>query len=513
MTSLRPKNSGGITIRELVSRYDIRAIRGNPETLLTGIELSSSGVTTGDLFAALPGAKSHGAQFVDHAIEQGALAVLTDEAGAALVHDTSIPLLVSPAPRAILGDIAAGIFDSHDSDRLSFGITGTNGKTSITYILASILESVGIKTALSTTAQRRIGSTEMTSSLTTPEAPELHAFLSVAREAGAGALALEVSAQALTRHRVAGVQFDVVCFANLSHDHLDDYASLDEYFAAKCELFSPGVATRGVVCVDDHWGRELVANAQIPVTTVSARLDEPADWHVSVTAESFDRTSFVVRGGETEIHAHIPLLGDFMAVNGALAIVMAITAGIPTEVIRSAVAGEQGIPVYIPGRLEVVSGPVGPVAVVDYGHTPEAFRLSLEALRRVTPGKIIMVFGADGDRDSLKRPELGAIAARLADVVIVTDYHPRSEDPKLIREALLAGARSARPDGEILEVPDPASAVREAVARAGSGDVVFYAGPGHEDYREVAGIKIAYDAREDVRSALREAGYPTGDVR
>jgi UDP-N-acetylmuramoyl-L-alanyl-D-glutamate--2,6-diaminopimelate ligase len=367
-------------------------------------------------------------------------------------------------------------------------------------------------TALSTTAQRRIGSREIDSSLTTPEAPELHAFLGVAKESGVGAMTLEVSAQALSRHRVAGVHFDVVCFANLSHDHLDDYASLDEYFSAKSELFSPTVATRGVVCVDDQWGRELAETSRIPVATLSSRPDELADWHVSVTAESFERTSFIVRGGETEIHAHLPLLGEFMAVNAALAIVMALTAGVPLDVITEAVSGER-IPVYIPGRLEVVSGPVGPIAVVDYGHTPEAFRVSLEALRRVTPGKIIMVFGADGDRDSLKRPDLGAIAARLADVVIITDYHPRSEDPAMIRQALVAGARSARPDGEILEFPNPASAVREAIARARPGDVVFYAGPGHEVYREVAGTKIAYDAREDVRSALREAGYPTGDVR
>ena len=513
MTSLRPDKTDGVTIRELVARFDVRLLRGNPDTRLSGVELASSQVRPGDLFAALPGAKSHGAQYVLDAIERGAHAVLTDDAGALQIQDSSVPLLVSSGPRASLGEIAAVIYDSRDSARLSFGVTGTNGKTSITYMLANILERAGFTTALSTTAQRRIGTREFNSSLTTPEAPELHAFLAVAKESGAHALTLEVSAQALTRHRVSGVHFDVVCFANLSHDHLDDYASLDEYFSAKCELFSPTIATRGVVCVDDHWGRTLAESAKIPVTTVSSRSDEIADWHVSVTSESFDRTSFVLSGGATEIHAHIPLLGEFMAVNAALAIVMALTAGVSLAAITEAVSGEHGIPVYIPGRLEVVSGPVGPVAVVDYGHTPEAFRLSLEALRRVTPGKIVMVFGADGDRDSTKRTELGAIAARLADVVIVTDYHPRSEDPALIREALLAGARGARPDGDILELPDPASAVREAVARAGSGDVIFYAGPGHEVYREVAGKKIAFDAREDVRRALREAGYPTGDVR
>ncbi len=512
MTSLRPLHPPGITIRELATHDDLHLVRGNADTRLTGVELASSRVVPGDLFVALPGAKQHGALFAPEAIACGAVAVLTDETGAGMIADSSIPLIVTEHPREILGAISALVFASSDSSRLTFGITGTNGKTSITYALATLLERAGITTALSTTAARRIGSREITSSLTTPEAPELHAFLGVAKELGVGALALEVSAQALSRHRVAGIHFDVVCFANLSHDHLDDYESLEEYFAAKASLFSPDIATRGVICVDDEWGQRLVASAQIPFVTLTSHSEREADWHVTITSESIERTSFVVRGNGVEIHSHIPLLGSFMAVNAALAIVMAISAGLDVDEVTRVVGGDDGIPVFVPGRLEVVSGPVGPVAVVDYGHTPEAFRLCLEALRRVTPGRIIMVFGADGDRDTLKRPELGAIAARLADTVIVTDYHPRSEDPALIRAALLAGARSARPEGDIREVSDPARAVRAAVALAKTGDVVFYAGPGHENYREIAGRKVSFNAREEVRAALSEAGYPTGEV-
>lgn len=510
MTSLRPTVSATVTIREIVAGHDIRLV-GDDSVVVTGVELASSNIIPGDLFVAMPGARAHGARYADEALRRGAAAVLTDDAGAALLPNLSVPLLVCDNPREVLGDIAAQVYSTRDASWLTFGITGTNGKTSITYALAAILERAGVVTALSTTAQRRISSRKVTSGLTTPEAPELHAFLAVAREMGAGALALEVSAQALTRHRVAGIHFDVVCFANLSHDHLDDYASLDDYFAAKAALFSPVVASRGVVCVDDEWGRKLAQQAEIPVVTVTTDPDIPADWRVRVTAESFDRTSFVVSGDGVEIHSHIPVLGDFMALNAALAIVMAVTAGIPVETVTSAVSGDDGIPVYIPGRLEVVSGPVGPVFIVDYGHTPEAFRLALEALRRVTPGRVIMVFGADGDRDTLKRPELGAIAARLADIVIVTDFHPRSEDPAAIRTAILDGARRARPEGAIFEQAEPTVAVRDAIAMATTGDVVFYAGPGHEEYREVAGSKIPYNARSDVRAALNEAGYPTGE--
>jgi len=512
MTLLRPSQTPGISLGEIGKQLGVEVPPDRATVRVTGVELDSKKIVPGDIFVALPGSHQHGASFGVHSERAGAVAILTDKAGTQFLSDVKLPVLVSERPRELLGSLAAEIYGSSDSTRLTFGITGTNGKTSIAYALASVLESAGIVTALSTTAERRIGAQEVPSGLTTPEAPELHSFLAAAREAGVGAVALEVSAQALTRHRVSGIHFDVACFANLSHDHLDDYATLDDYFAAKCALFSPEVSSRGVVCVDDSWGKILAETALIPIETVTMNPEVEADWHVEVTSESFEQTTFRIRGKGVTIGSSVPVLGRFMALNAALAIVMAISAGVPVENLVAAVTSDAGIPVYIPGRLEVVSGTEGPVAVVDYGHTPEAFRVCLDALRRVTSGKIIMVFGADGDRDTLKRPELGAIAARLADVVIVTDYHPRSEDPAMIRSALLAGARAARPDGLVFEQPDPARAVREAVAMARAGDVIFYAGPGHESYREVAGSRISYSARDDMRAALSEAGYPTGGL-
>jgi UDP-N-acetylmuramoyl-L-alanyl-D-glutamate--2,6-diaminopimelate ligase len=512
MASLRPSASSGLMVSDIVSTWGLNRMGAKRDVLITGLELSSRDVRSGDLFAALPGAHHHGANYASEALANGAVAILTDPAGAHILSEADAPILVADSPRDLLGSVASAIYDSDDKARITFGVTGTNGKTSIVYCLSAILESLGLTTALSTTAQRRIGEREITSALTTPEAPELHSFMALAKESGARALALEVSAQAMTRQRVSGVKFDVVGFANLSHDHLDDYASFDDYFAAKRALFSSSIAARGVVCVDDEWGVALAKTADIPITTISARADTTADWHVEILVESIERTAFRVYSHEHSLESSVPVLGDFMALNAALALVMVVESGHSVSELTAAVGGDRGIPVYIPGRLEVVSGPVGPVFVVDYGHTPEAFRASLEALRRVTPGKVVMIFGADGDRDVLKRPELGAIAARLADTVIVTDYHPRSEDPSAIRSALLAGAHGARPEGDIREEPDPGSAVRLAISIAHSGDVILYAGPGHESYREQAGMKIPYNARDDVRTALTEAGYPTKDV-
>jgi UDP-N-acetylmuramoyl-L-alanyl-D-glutamate--2,6-diaminopimelate ligase len=513
MTSLRPSSIPGITLGQIGEQLHVEVPAQQAGVKVSGVELDSQKIVSGDLFAALSGSHHHGARFANDAVSAGAVAILTDVAGAQQVGDLNVPILICENPREALGTVAAAIYGSTDPSRMTFGITGTNGKTSITYALATVLERAGIVAALSTTAERRIGAQELRSDLTTPEAPELHSFLALSSELGAGAVALEVSAQALSRHRVSGVHFDVACFANLSHDHLDDYSSLDDYFAAKCLLFSPDVSSRGIVCIDDAWGMALAEGALIPIQTVTMDPDREADWHVDVTFESLRKTSFLVRGNGLVIESYVPVLGTFMALNAALAIIMALSAGIPAETIVKAVSGDSGIPVYIPGRLEVVSGPVGPHAVVDYGHTPEAFRVCLEALRRVTSGKIIMVFGADGDRDTLKRPDLGAIAARLSDVVIVTDYHPRSEEPAAIRSALLAGARAARPGGHILEQPNPARAVREAIAMARAGDVIFYAGPGHENFRDIAGKKVPYSAREDMRAALAEAGYPTGGLQ
>ncbi|MFB9310084.1 UDP-N-acetylmuramoyl-L-alanyl-D-glutamate--2,6-diaminopimelate ligase [Agromyces hippuratus] len=508
LTALRPKHPSPRSLPGLAEAFGF-AVLGEIDGLeVTGAGLSSKSVQPGDLYVGVPGRNAHGADFAASAREAGAVALLTDAAGAERASDAGLPILVTDDVRAALGEVAAWIHRTAENPATFFAVTGTNGKTSVVYLLYGILRQLGIMAGLTSTAERRIGDEAVTSSLTTPEASELHALLARMREVDVRAVGIEVSAQALSRHRVDGLVFDVVGFTNLTHDHLDDYASMDEYFEAKRELFQPERSRRGVVTVDSEWGRRLVAESRIPVTTLTSVDGVEADWRITVLEEGADHTSFRLEGpGGRRIETQVPLLGWYMAANAALAIVMLTEAGYDLDLIGAALERDGGVQAYIPGRAERISGDRGPVVYIDYGHSPDAFLQTLGAIRRSTSGRVVMVFGADGDRDTTKRAEMGAIAARGADVVVITDFHPRFEDPASIRAALIAGAREAVPDREIHEIADPREAFRAALALAGDGDAILYAGPGHEDYHEVKGVKIPYSARDDSRQALRDAGW------
>ncbi len=507
-STLRPEHPVARPLAQLVAEFGLD-VRGDLDAVeVTGAALATSAVEPGDLYVGVPGRNAHGASYAAAAAEAGAVAVLTDEAGADLAADAGLPIIVTPDPRAALGAVAAWIYRTDENEATLFGVTGTNGKTSVVYLLTAILGQLGVVSGLSSTAERRIGDTAITSKLTTPEASELHALLARMREEGVRAVAIEVSAQALSRHRVDGIVFDVAGFTNLSHDHLDDYAAMDDYFEAKLELFQPDRARRGVVTVDSDWGRALVEQSRIPVTTLSSSPGSDAEWTLTVLEETIDHTAFALEGPEgRRIETRVPLLGAYNAGNAALAIVMLVESGYDLDAIGAALERDGGIDAYIPGRAERLSGDRGPTVFIDYGHSPDAFLSTLSALRKVTDGRIVMMFGADGDRDTTKRTDMGAIAARGSDAVVITDFHPRWEDPAAIRAALLEGARSAVPELELYEVPDPRAAFRTALSLAGEGDVVLYAGPGHEDYQEVAGQRLPYSARDDVRLALREAGW------
>lgn len=509
--ALRPKHPVPRPLSGLAAAFDL-GVRGDLDGVdATGITLASGAVEPGDLYVGVPGRNAHGADYAAAAAERGAVAVLTDAAGAERVTGVApaLPVLVADDVRAMLGGVASWIYGTGDDPATLFAVTGTNGKTSVVYLLAGILQQLGEVAGLTSTAERRIGDEAVTSSLTTPEATELHAMLARADELGARAIGVEVSAQALSRHRVDGLVFDVAGFTNLSHDHLDDYASMEQYFDAKLALFQPDRARRGVVTIDSEWGRRLAAEAGIPVTTLSTEAAVDADWKVVIGDETAAYTGFTLEApGGRRIETKVPLLGRYMAANAALAIVLLTESGRSLDDIERVLARDGGIRAYIPGRAERVSGSSGPVVYIDYAHSPDAFLQTLNAIRRFAEGRVIMLFGADGDRDTTKRAEMGAIAARGADVVVVTDFHPRTEDPAAIRAALIAGAREAVPEREIHEIADPRAAFRAALALASDGDVILYAGPGHEDYHEVNGVKIPYSARDDARSALREAGWP-----
>ena len=501
------------SLSQLVSEFSFGPVRGAEGVEVSGVTLDSRQVESGDLYVGVPGRRAHGAAFAVDAASSGAVAVLTDPEGAELAATSGLPVLVTPDPRAALGDVAACIHRTREDAPTLFGVTGTNGKTSVVYLLDALLRRLGVVSGLSSTAERRIGDLAIVSALTTPEASELHGLLARMRESAVRAVSIEVSAQALSRHRIDGLVFDVVGFTNLSHDHLDDYADMEAYFEAKADLFEPERARRGVVTVDSVWGRALVERSRIPVTTLASSPvvgvgpDAEADWSMTVVSGTSDDTTFRLDGPENRsVEVTVPLIGWYMAANAALAIVMLVESGFDLDAIAHALE-ERRLDVYIPGRAERVSGDRGPRVYVDYGHTPDAFKNALEALRALTPGRLVMVFGADGDRDTTKRAEMGALAARLADVVVVTDFHPRWEDPAAIRSVLLAAATAAVPEREIHEIPDPRAAVRAAIALAREGDSILYAGPGHEDYQEIAGVHMPYSARDDVRQALREAGW------
>jgi UDP-N-acetylmuramoyl-L-alanyl-D-glutamate--2,6-diaminopimelate ligase len=517
---LRPEHPSPRSLARLVEEFDLEC-RGSADGVeLTGVTLRTNEVQPGDLFVGIKGKNAHGASFAVEAATSGAAAVLTDKEGVELALPSGLPIVVVDDARDALGDVSAWVYRTAENQALLFGTTGTNGKTSTSYLLEAILRQLGLVTGLSSTAERHIGDLTVVSRLTTPEASEMHALLARMRESGVRAVAVEVSAQALTAHRVDGIVFDVAAFTNLSHDHLDDYADMEEYFQAKLPLFQPDRAKRGVVCLDTKWGARVVAESRIPVTTIATIGHatpgdvESAEWVVEVLDETPTYTEFRLTGPEgRSLVTREPLIGWHMAANAALAIVMLVEAGFELEAIGAALSvpnedGEVGIHAYLPGRTERVSGERGPSVYVDFGHSPDAFENTLGAVRKFTRGRTIMVFGADGDRDASKRHEMARVAAQGSDILVITDHHPRFEDPESIRKTLLEGALLATDQPlETYEVSPPEAAIRKAVAVAKEGDSILWAGPGHQDYRDIRGVRTEYSARDEARAALREAGW------
>jgi len=468
-----------------------------------GVSLSSADIADGDLYAALPGANAHGASFAGDAIAAGAVAVLTDAAGALLLDQADVPAprLLVEQPRSVVGHLAAHLYGTTDLPLRMIGITGTNGKTTTAYLVNSALVALGHTTGLVGTVETRIGAERVRSVRTTPEATVLHALLALMAERGVDSCVMEVSSHALAQHRVDGVVYDVALFTNLSQDHLDFHPTMRDYFLAKASLFTPERARRGIVCVDDEWGAELAQLASIPVVTVSST-DREATYRVRV--DDNDHSAFTVIGAGVELALRSALPGDFNVMNTAMAGLALLLSGTHPDRVESALAADP----HVPGRMERVraSGRGDlPLVVVDYAHTPDAVSAALQALRPATSGRLVVVLGAGGDRDRGKRAAMGAAAARYADEVFVTDDNPRSEEPAEIRSAVLAGARAVGGAAGLHDVAGRAAAIRAAVVAAhdsGPGSVVAVVGKGHETGQDVAGTVHPFDDREEVRAAL-----------
>ncbi|WP_432977142.1 UDP-N-acetylmuramoyl-L-alanyl-D-glutamate--2,6-diaminopimelate ligase [Dactylosporangium sp. CA-233914] len=489
----RPRNVRPVLIAELGGE--------SGDVAVTGVTHSSASVLPGDLYAALPGARVHGAQFIPEALRRGAVAVLTDPAG--VRPEAGIPFIVVDKPRDVLGDVASKVYGEPTRRLTTVGITGTAGKTSTTYLIEAGLRAAGQVTGLIGTVETRLGDLSVESVRTTPEATDLHALFAAALERGVQSVAMEVSSHALEVGRVGGVRFAAAGYTNFGLDHLDFHPSVEAYFAAKARLFD-GRAAVEILNFDDM----SVMRLRKPTSwTYSVAGEHPiqgdsADFGVSgVTTDGYGQAFDVHWRGRT-VRSGVQLPGRHNVANALLAVASLVAVGVDLDVAARAVAQAPGSP----GRMERVDVPGEVVGVVDYAHKPDAMVEVLKALRGLATargGRVICVVGAGGDRDRGKRPLMGRAAAQGADLVIVTDDNPRTEDPAAIRAEVLTGAGDG-PAG-VVEVGGRRDAIAYAVAEAKPGDVVALLGKGHERGQEIGGEILPFDDRVELAAALREA--------
>lgn len=469
------------------------------------VSCDSRRLGAGTLFVGLPGTQADGGRFWREALAAGAVAaVIGPEAAAAEPPGAGDPVVVATAPVARWAGLLAAAFWGQPSQRMALiGVTGTNGKTTTTHLIEHLADHAGHPSALFGTLVNRWPGHSVTAQHTTAFADLLQAQLAQAVEAGAGIAAMEVSSHALDQQRVAGCRFAGAIFTNLTQDHLDYHPSMQAYFEAKALLFSPGFLGGGaVVNVDDPWG------AQLAERLLAA--GEGACWRSSLLSGSAELTITDLELGSDGVRGRLvspvgdglfrsPLVGRFNLMNLLQAVGALLQQGIPLAPLLDGLAGFRGVP----GRMERVrvgDGQGRPAVLVDYAHTPDGLENALAACRPFTRGRLVCVFGCGGDRDRSKRPQMGAIAARLADEVVVTSDNPRTEDPHQILEDVVAGI----PAGTLLRVEaDRATAIASAVAQAAAEDLVLIAGKGHEDYQILGTTKIHFDDREEAEKALR----------
>jgi UDP-N-acetylmuramoyl-L-alanyl-D-glutamate--2,6-diaminopimelate ligase len=529
----RPTRVAPVPLAELARLLDADG-SGAPTTdavnpSVTGITHDSRAVRPGDIYAALPGARLHGADFVDQAQSLGAVAVLTDPGGTERAAATGLPVLTVPHPRARMGELAATIYGSPGKDLLQIGITGTSGKTTTAYLVDGGLRKAAEKegpharqeqpphearavaggglTGLIGTVESRIGDERIKSERTTPEATDLQALFAVMRERGVGSVTMEVSSHALVLGRVDGCVFDVAVFNNLSPEHLDFHPDMEDYFQAKRQLFTPERSRAAVVNFDDEYGFRLLGELKDegrPVTTFSAEGHPDADWRAEdVQVGPLGSTFTAVGPDGQEVLAAAPLAGPFNVSNALAALTALVAAGIDPQLAAEGIGAVPGVP----GRLQRVDAGQDYLAIVDYAHKPDAVESVLYAVRKVTEGSVHAVLGCGGDRDPHKRPAMGAALARLADTAVLTSDNPRSEDPLAILATMLGGAAEvpAHERGTVLLEEDRAAAIRVAVSRAEPGDTVLILGKGHEQGQDIAGVVRPFDDAQVLNDAIRAA--------
>ncbi len=459
----------------LLHDIDAVEVRGDPaSTEVSSIEFDSRRVREGSLFCCVPGAHTDGHLHAAEAVDRGATALLCEHL---LDLDVTQARVAAGDLRPAMASLSSTFYGHPSRSLRMVGVTGTNGKTTVTHLVRSILDRTGVPTGVvGTLAGER----------TTPEAPDLQRRLAEFRAEGDNAVAMEVSSHALTQHRVDAIVFDVAAFTNLSRDHLDHHGSMEEYYAAKARLFEPSRTRTAVIAVDDPWGARLASSLDGPVV-VPVRGSEATDVVTGVGS-----TSFHWRGRSIVL----PLTGRFNVDNALIAATVATVLGVDEDHVVEGLALSDPVP----GRMEVVAAEDPFSVIVDYAHTPAGLEVALTAARDLAgPARVLLVFGCGGDRDQGKRPEMGAVSSRLSDVVVLTSDNPRSEDPLAIIEQIRGGLRTG---ADVVVEPDRAEAIGLAVGMARAGDVVLVAGKGHETTQSAAGHSRPFDDRVQARKAL-----------
>jgi UDP-N-acetylmuramoyl-L-alanyl-D-glutamate--2,6-diaminopimelate ligase len=475
------------------------SVRGDGDVSIRGLSYDSRAVSPGDLFFCVPGMRTDGHRYAAAAVGSGAVALCVERP-----TSTDVPEVAVTDARRAMALISAGFYGRPADDLLLIGVTGTNGKTTTTYLIESILRADGKTTGLIGTVETRIAGETRPGVRTTPESIDLQRLLSDMRARGVDSVAVEVTSHALVLHRIDGARLASAAFTNLSQDHLDFHTGMEDYFAAKRSLFVAERLDKGAINIDDPFGQRLQRLVEVPC--VSFGLSPEAEIRAVDVDLGPTGSTFVISTREGQLNIVTSLVGSFNVSNCLAAAAACMQAGIDPVSIEKGIAALPAVP----GRFQSVNGGQPFSVIVDYAHTPDSLDNLLRAARTVAErgsGRVIVAFGAGGDRDRSKRPLMGAVAARFADVVIVTSDNPRSEEPNAIIDQILEGVGAERSQGPDEVEPDRARAILDAIAAARPGDVVVIAGKGHETGQELADRTIPFDDRIVAAEVLEDLGY------
>jgi UDP-N-acetylmuramoyl-L-alanyl-D-glutamate--2,6-diaminopimelate ligase len=479
----------GSSLAKSLMEFDSKIF--NQQVVISGVSINAQKVVPGDLFIAFAGANTHGISYLEQAISNGAVAVLSDKK-----IEASIPSFIHPKPREIVGTISAWLYGHPFESLKAVGITGTNGKTTTANLVKQIWQLNSIKSGLIGTLGVEIADEKLESARTTPEADDLQAIAAAMVEQGCKNLVMEVSSHAIDQGRIKGAKYEVVAFSNLTQDHLDYHLSMENYFQAKANLFTTEYAKAAVINIDDSYGKKLSKQVKIPVVTVS-RKDSTADWYLAKAEikNGLYQVEIKSKSGES-LSENFALLGDYNLDNLLLAVAIANSAGLSLDKIASTISKLQSVP----GRLESVNAGQKFTALVDYAHTPDAVERVIATVKSATSGKIIGVLGCGGDRDASKRSLMGHALYNGCDLAIFTSDNPRSESAEAILKQMTVGIDLGKKG--LVEI-DRKSAIDLAVENAQSGDVVLLMGKGHESGQEVNSVVTPFDDRVELAESIK----------